>query len=68
MTRTPPPTQPNGYEKSTAVVKIICTPTEKLFWQAVFGGGKLSSVARGLLHSKAHKALKIPRGTQKGLH
>jgi len=60
MTRTPPLTQPNGYEKSEASVRLSCTPTEKLFWQAVFGKGQLADSARMLLNKEAHKIAKIP--------
>lgn len=62
-TRTPPPTSPNGYEKSTVEVRVKCTVTEKLFWQAAFGGGQLSENARKLLHDKAHELTGIPKSS-----
>lgn len=63
MTRTPPPTQPNGFEKSTEECRFPCTPTEKLFWQAAFGRGKLAENARKLLNREAHRRTGIPAGS-----
>lgn len=57
-TRTPPPDQ-IGFEKSTEEVRIKCTPTEKLFWQAAFGKGQLSERAREILHGKARELTKM---------
>ena len=57
--RTPPPASPNGYEKSSESVEVACTPTEKMFWQAAFGRGKLADNARRLLNARAHKLTKV---------
>lgn len=58
--RTPPLTQPNGWEKSTTDIRVICTPTEKLLWKAVFGVGNVAEVARKVLNREAHRRAKIP--------
>jgi hypothetical protein len=59
--RTPPLTEPNGWEKSTVDIRVICTPTEKLLWKAVFGVGQVSEVARSLLNEEAHFRANIPK-------
>lgn len=59
MTRTPPPVQPNGFEKSDAVLKVLCTPTEKLTWRGVFGKN-LNETVRKYLHRKAAREAKLP--------
>jgi hypothetical protein len=57
--RTPPPTQPNGYEKSTERIEVACTPTEKLTWECVFGKGHIPGTARKLLHKAAARLAKV---------
>lgn len=58
--RTPPLTQPNGWEKSSTDIRVVCTPTEKLLWKAVFGTGNVAEVARMLLNKEAHRRARIP--------
>ena len=57
--RTPPPASPNGYEKSSEVIFFRATPSEKLFWQAAFGAGKLADNARKLLNREANRRAKL---------
>lgn len=53
MTRTPPPTQPNGYEKSDHCIYVKCTATEHLVWSNVFGSRKLPDAMRKLMNKEA---------------
>jgi len=58
--RTPPPLQPNGWEKTCFNTHVGCTMTERLLWQSVFGRGKISEVARDLLNREAYRRANIP--------
>jgi len=58
MTRVPT-IRPNGYEKSSEVLKVYCTPTEALLWRSVFGR-ELSERVRRYLHRAARKEAKLP--------
>lgn len=53
--RTPPPLQPNGWEKSSERIEVACTPTEKLVWQAVYGRRKMAETIRKMLNKHAYK-------------
>ena len=53
--RTPPPYEPNGYEKQTAAIEVACTETEKLLWLAVFGPRKMADTVRILMNKEANR-------------
>lgn len=59
-TRTPPPLQPNGYEKQTVRLELGCTATEHAVWELVFGRRKIADAARLLLNLEAYKRGRIP--------
>lgn len=57
MTRTPPPTQPNGYEKSDHCIYVKCTATEHFVWSNLFGGKrKLPDAMRKLANKEAMRS------------
>lgn len=58
--RTPPPQEPNGYEKQTERFEVACTRTEKQVWQLVFGRRGLGDWARVLLNAEAYRLADIP--------
>ena len=53
--RTPPPHEPNGYEKQTEAIEVACTATEKLLWVAVFGPRKIADTVRILMNREAER-------------
>ena len=58
--RTPPPLEPNGWEKQTAGIEVGCTATEKALWLAVFGPRKMSDTVRNLMNREAMALAHIP--------
>jgi hypothetical protein len=60
-TRTPPPFQPVGWEKSDKHVDIQCTESEKLLWKAVWGNGKSADSIRLILNHKAYEVAGVKR-------
>lgn len=54
-TRTPPPLQPQGYEKSSNHIDVALTDTELLLWHAVFGKDKISDAIRLLVNKRAYE-------------
>jgi len=59
-TRTPPPLEPNGYEKQTMRLDVGCTATEHAVWRAVFGPRRVADAARLLLNMEAYRRGNIP--------
>ena len=53
-TRTPPPLQPAGYEKSSSHIDISVTETEMALWRAVFGDGKMVDRIRIIINREAY--------------
>lgn len=60
--RTPPPLEPNGWEKQITGVEAACTATEKALWLAVFGPRKMSDTIRNLMNAEAMRRANIPAG------
>ena len=58
--RTPPPLEPNGWEKQTAGIEVACTATAKALWLAVFGPRKMSDTVRNLMNREAMTLARIP--------
>lgn len=58
--RTPPLSEPNGYEKQTERFEVACTATEKLTWQLIFGRRGIGDRARLLLNEAAAMAADLP--------
>lgn len=54
-TRTPPPLQPQGYEKSSHHIDIAVTDTELMLWRAVFGKGKMADTIRLIANREAYR-------------
>jgi len=54
-TRTPPPLQPQGYEKSSNHIDIAVTDTELMLWRAVFGKGKMADTIRLIANREAYR-------------
>lgn len=58
-TRTRPPDEPNGWEKSSKVFNFPCTPTEHFTWCAVFGRGNIAERVRNYLNRAAKRKAKL---------
>lgn len=62
--RTPPPNEPNGYEKAALNFEVQCTATEKQVWQLVFGRRGIGDRARVLLNAEACRLAGLPVSEQ----
>lgn len=59
-TRTPPPLQPKGWEKSDFHIDVSLTETEMLLWQSVFGKSKMSDTIRRIVNVEVYARAGIP--------
>ena len=59
-TRTPPPLQPKGWEKSNFHIDVSLTETEMLLWQSVFGRSKMSDTIRRIVNVEVYSRAGIP--------
>ena len=59
-TRTPPISQPLGYEKSDKCCEITCTESERLLWQATYGKGQVSEGVRAAVNQDVYRQAGIP--------
>src|SRR6478736_9514357 len=59
-TRTPPPLQPRGWEKSETHMDVALTDTEHLLWRTVFGDRRMADQVRQIVNQQAYRMAGIP--------
>jgi hypothetical protein len=58
--RTPPISQPLGWEKTDKCCEISCTESERLLWRATYGIGKVSDGVRAAVNQDVYRQAGIP--------